>query len=117
LADPMPVNTDVISKRAVIYIRQAVQDDERLVNLIATCHRLASQSNCIVVGEFKDIGISGLTPAATRAGLSQVIGLAMQQQIDVVISPASHHLGRSIELVEELVERLNSVSVEFLLDI
>jgi DNA invertase Pin-like site-specific DNA recombinase len=117
MLDQTHPNKNIIPRRAVIYIRQAVSGDEILVSMLAACHRLADQANCIVVGEFKDIGVSGLTSAATRAGLSQVIRLAMHQQIDVVISPANHHLGRNIEIVEDLLERLNALNVEILLDI
>ena len=112
MTDQTPLNADAFSRRAAIYIRQAVLDDEKLGNALSTCRRLAAQANCIIVGEYKDIGVSGNTPAASRVGLAQVLTLAEQQQIDTIISPGIHHLGRRGELLQDLIEHLTAVNVQ-----
>jgi len=109
VTDQTPLNADAFSRRAAIYIRQAVLDDEALGSALSTCRRLAAQANCIIVG---DIGVSGNTPAASRVGLAQVLTLAEQQQIDTIISPGIHHLGRRGELLQDLIEHLTAVNVQ-----
>lgn len=112
MTDQTPPKANAFSRRAAIYVRQAVLDDEKLRRALSTCRRLAAQANCIIVGEYKDIGVSGNTPAASRVGLAQVLTLAEQQQIDTIISPGIHQLGRRGELIQDLIEHLTAVNVQ-----
>ncbi len=97
-------------KKAAIYARVSTPD-QHLENQILDLRKLAAQRNFEVVREFSDRGVSG--SKAKRPGLESLLADARRGEFSVVLVAAFDRIARSTKNFLEVVDELNSLSVEF----
>ncbi len=81
---------------------------------IEKCNAMATVKGFEVVATLTDEGISGTKDETERDGLAQLLRMAEDKQIDVVIVHALDRLGRNTRLVLSLVEKLENLGIDLI---
>jgi DNA invertase Pin-like site-specific DNA recombinase len=97
-------------KKAVLYARVSTAD-QHLETQLYDLRKLAAQRGFEVVREYCDRGISG--SKAKRLGLDAMMNDARRGEFSVVLVAAFDRIARSTKNFLEIVDELNSLSVEF----
>ncbi|HXX17940.1 MAG TPA: recombinase family protein [Candidatus Acidoferrum sp.] len=97
-------------RKAAIYARVSTPE-QHLENQILDLRKLAAQRGFEVVHEYCDRGISG--NKTKRPGLDAMMADARRGEFSVVLVAAFDRIARSTKNFLEIVDELNSLSVEF----
>jgi DNA invertase Pin-like site-specific DNA recombinase len=97
-------------KRAALYARVSTPD-QHLETQLYDLRRLAAQRGFEVAREYTDRGISG--SKAKRPGLDAMMQDSRRGEFSVVLVAAFDRIARSTKNFLEVVDELNSLSVEF----
>lgn len=103
---------------AAIYTRVSTDDQADngygLPVQLEKCRAMAVVKDFEVVATLSDNGISGTKDQTERDGLAQLLQLAEDKAIDVVIVHALDRLGRNTRLVLSIVEKLETLGIDLI---
>jgi DNA invertase Pin-like site-specific DNA recombinase len=97
-------------KKAAIYARVSTPD-QHLETQLYDLRKLAAQRGFEIAHEYTDRGVSG--SKAKRSGLDAMMADARRGEFSVVLVAAFDRIARSTKNFLEVVDELNSLSVEF----
>ena len=98
-----------MNKRVAIYARVST-DKQTCENQLNELRSIAERMQYIVVDEFIDEGISGVT--SSRPSLDALMKSATQRRFDMVMCWSIDRLGRSLQNLIEILNELQSLKVD-----
>ena len=98
-----------MNKRVAIYARVST-DKQSCENQLKELRSIAERMQYIVVDEFIDEGISGVT--SSRPSLDALMKSATQRRFDMVMCWSIDRLGRSLQNLIEILNELQSLKVD-----
>lgn len=99
--------------RAAIFVRQAVEDDERQEATRDRCEQFAGELNLHVTRVFEECA-SGMEPVENRPALRWMIHDAEESVFDKLIVPCAEHLSRDGDSFVTITNRLRRAGVEII---
>ncbi|HUD11734.1 MAG TPA: recombinase family protein [Candidatus Saccharimonadia bacterium] len=91
---------------AVLYLRSAVKDEEKIKQQRTICQELAAELNAIIDAEFVDNGVPG--QAADRPGLRALLSRLDKTHVDCVIMTHGYRLARKMDQYLKLITQIGS---------
>lgn len=99
-------------KRCLIYARVSTNKDQRIEVQLDVLREYANRRGFVIAKEISDQGQSGATDK--REGLQELLRLVRSRQVDVVITLKLDRLFRSLKDMINVLDELNSLSVDYI---